>query len=213
MRPFYCLSWKIVRVLSKAILGFRAVGPEKVPSSGPIILASNHRSYFDPPLIGISVDREVHFMAKSELFSFRPFGRLIASLNAHPVRRGQKDSAAVDEMVELLKRGEAVVIFPEGTRQRGRGGVGRAKSGVARLALSTGAPIMTVYIRGSREKWKALFRLKPVRVYFGRVIEPETYGKYSRDSKGFRALAGHVVGEIGRLIEEVDGRAPESRKT
>lgn len=204
MRRFYGFSWKLVRAFFRVALGFRAFGSEKVPSGGPVILASNHRSFLDPPLIGVSVEREVHFMAKSELFTFRPFGRLIALLNAHPVRRGQKDAAAVEKMIELLRRGEAVVIFPEGTRQKGDGGVGRAKSGVARLAQATGASIVTVYVGGSREKWKAFLRLKPVRVHFGRVIGPDIYREYSRDPKGFRALATFVVEEIGRIQEEVD---------
>jgi 1-acyl-sn-glycerol-3-phosphate acyltransferase len=175
-----------------------------VPSEGPVILASNHRSYFDPPLIGVSVDREVHFMAKSELFSFPPFGALISALNAHPVRRGQKDTAAVDRMVELLKDGAAVVIFPEGTRNRGQDRLGKAKSGIARLAQASGVPIQIVCVRGSRNKWKALLRRAPVRVYFGRVITSEEYRMYETDPKGYRALSRFVLGEIGRLMSEID---------
>jgi 1-acyl-sn-glycerol-3-phosphate acyltransferase len=205
MKPFYRFSWGIVRTLFKVLFGFRAVGSEKVPVDGPVILASNHRSYYDPPLIGISINREVHFLAKVELFSFRPFGKLISALNAHPVRRGQKDIAAVAEMVDLLKNARAVVIFPEGTRQKGMGDHVKAKSGVARLALATGAPIMTTYVQGSENVWKALFRLRPVRVHFGRIIEPEEYRKYSKDSKGFRSLAKYVLGEINELGREVEG--------
>jgi 1-acyl-sn-glycerol-3-phosphate acyltransferase len=205
VKPFYRFSWVVVRFLFKVILGFRAEGAELVPSGCPVILASNHRSYLDPPLIGVSVDREVHFMAKAELFSFRPFGKLISALNAHPVHRGKGDTAAVDCMVDLLKKDSAVVIFPEGTRIHTKGGVGRAKSGVARLALATNAPIVTVCIKGNLNIWRAISRREPVRVYFGRVIRPEEYRCYGRNTRGYRRLAAYVLGEIERLVESVEG--------
>ena len=204
MKVFYRFSWRTVRWFFRAAFGFRAIHAEKVPAEGPVILASNHRSYLDPPLIGVSIDREIHFLAKSELFAFRPFGRLISALNAHPVQRGRKDTAAIDQMIDLLKMDAAVVIFPEGTRQKASRGLGRPKSGVARLAQATGAPIVTVYIQGSRKIWRAILRRTPVRVYFGPAIRSEEYRRYSRDTKGFRILAGKVVEEIGRLMEAAD---------
>lgn len=204
MRFFYRFSWHIVRSLFKILLGFRVIGAEKIPLKGPLILASNHRSYFDPPLIGVSVEREVHYLAKSELFSFKPFGKLISVLNAHPVRRGQKDTAAVDEMIGLLKNGKAVVIFPEGTRQRGAKRLGKAKSGIARLAQATGAPILTVYIRGSNEKMKCLLRLRPLRVCFGRVIDSVEYRDFGQTPKGFRALANFVLEEVDRIMMDME---------
>ncbi len=199
MRPFYRLSWKIVRALFRVLLGFRETGSEKVPLEGPVIIASNHRSYLDPPLLGVSIRREIHFLAKSELFSFKPFARLITTLNAHPVRRGMKDTAAVNEMIGLLERGEAVVIFPEGTRRKDEMEPLKIKSGVARLAQATGAPILTVHIRGSRKKLRAILRIDPVRVKFGRIIRPEEYREFGKDPKGFRKLAGYVLSEIRAL--------------
>ncbi len=199
MRPFYRFSWKIVRALFRVLLGFRETGSEKVPLEGPVIIASNHRSYLDPPLLGVSIRREIHFLAKSELFSFKPFARLITTLNAHPVRRGMKDTAAVNEMIGLLERGEAVVIFPEGTRREDEREPLKIKSGVARLAQATGAPILTVHIRGSRRKFRALLRIDPVRVRFGRIIRPEEYREFGKDPKGFRKLAGYVLSEIRAL--------------
>jgi 1-acyl-sn-glycerol-3-phosphate acyltransferase len=204
MKPFYRFSWRVVRALFKIAFGLKIIGSEKVPEDGPLILASNHRSYFDPPLLGISVNREIHFLAKSELFSFRPFGKLITYLNAHPVRRGKKDTRAVDGMVELLKKNEAVAIFPEGSRQKEGKNLGKAKSGVARLAQATHAPILTVYIRGSRKKWRGFLRVDPVSVYFGKMISPDVYGEYGKDPKGYRALATYVLSEIEGLMEMVE---------
>jgi 1-acyl-sn-glycerol-3-phosphate acyltransferase len=204
MRLFYRFSWVIVRGLFKVLFGYRVIAAEKVPLKGPLILASNHRSYFDPPLIGVSVGREVHFLAKSELFYFKPFGKLISILNAHPIRRGQKDTAAVDQMIELLKNDKAVVIFPEGTRQRGKKRLGRAKSGIARLAQATGAPIQTVYVRGSNEMIKSMLRFRPLQVYFGRIIDSDEYRNFETSPKGFRALASFVLEEIDRLMTDVE---------
>ncbi len=210
MRPFYHFSWRVVRALFRALLGFKAVGSESVPSTGRIILASNHRSYLDPPLIGVSVRREVHFLAKSELFVFAPFARIISALNAHPVRRGKKDTGAIGVMTDLLKDDMAVVIFPEGTRQKKGAVPGKAKSGIARLALASGAPILPVYIKGSQSVWKAILRIEPVRVYFGRVISPEEAGRYRKDATGYRALAGHVLEEINGLIKEMEAERRNS---
>ncbi len=211
MRLFYRFSWRIVRALFRALLGFKAVGSENVPSTGRVILASNHRSYLDPPLIGVSVGREVHFLAKSELFAFAPFARLISALNAHPVRRGQKDTGAIGVMTDLLKDEMAVVIFPEGTRQKKGSIPGKAKSGVARLALASGAPILPVYIKGSQSVWKAILRIEPVRVYFGKVIGPEESGRYRKDATGYRTLAGHVLEEINGLMREMQTKRRSSR--
>jgi 1-acyl-sn-glycerol-3-phosphate acyltransferase len=211
MSPFYRFSHTVVRAFFRLLFGFRAVESHRVPLEGPLILASNHRSYLDPPLIGVSLEREVHFMAKAELFSFAPFGRLITALNAHPVRRGRKDAAAVERMTELLKAGNAVVIFPEGTRERTGRGLGRAKTGVARLALASGAPIQIVYIRGSRSKLRAIFRRPAIHVHFGRIIGASEAGRYGADPKGFNLLARHILDEIGRLMREVEGGGDPGR--
>jgi 1-acyl-sn-glycerol-3-phosphate acyltransferase len=204
MTAFYRFSWRLVRTLFRVFFGFKSVGSEHVPPDGPLILASNHRSYLDPPLLGISLEREVHFLAKAELFAFGPFGRLITALNAHPVRRGQRDTTAVEGMVELLREGKVVVIFPEGTRQKVRMRSVQAKSGVSRLAQATGAPIQVAYVEGSGEKWKALLRLRPLRVYFGPIIQSEEYREYGSSTKGYRTLAKTVIGEIERLGREVE---------
>ena len=211
MKPFYRFCWRVVRTLFKVFLGFKSVGSEKVPEEGPVIIASNHRSCFDPPLLGVSVNREIHFLAKSELFTFRPFAKLIIALNAHPVRRGHKEARAVGGMVDLLKNEEAVVIFPEGTRQKESEMLGNAKSGVARLAQASGAPILTAYIRGSRKKWKGFLRINPVRVYFGKLIGPDMYRDYGRDPKGFRALAKYVLGEIESIMKAVEREEASGR--
>jgi 1-acyl-sn-glycerol-3-phosphate acyltransferase len=193
-----------VRTLFRVFLGFKEIGTDKVPPKGPVIIASNHRSYFDPPLLGVSIQREIHFLAKSELFTFKPFAKLITTLNAHPVRRGRKDTVAVNEMIGLLEKGEAVVIFPEGTRRTEKRRSVKIKSGVARLAQATGAPILTVHIKGSREKWKAFLRIKPVCVKFGRIIGPEEYRDFGENPKGFRELACYILEEIDKLGGEGD---------
>ncbi|UCD17981.1 MAG: 1-acyl-sn-glycerol-3-phosphate acyltransferase, partial [Candidatus Zixiibacteriota bacterium] len=94
---------------------------ENIPKDGPFILASNHISLTDPPILGASVSRPVHFMAKKELFKNRAFGALLRRLNAYPVNRRGFDKAAIRTAISLLRSAQGMVIFPEGTRARDDG--------------------------------------------------------------------------------------------
>ncbi len=94
-------------------------GPENIPLTGPVLLASNHRSNLDPFFLGVSFPRQVHFMAKAELWKFKPLGRVIDVLGTFPVNRGEADRAAVKRALEMLGAGAVVGMFPEGRRQRG----------------------------------------------------------------------------------------------
>jgi 1-acyl-sn-glycerol-3-phosphate acyltransferase len=146
------------------MLYFRLVreGRRHVPG-GPVILASNHRSFLDPFVLGCCVPRPVYFMAKSELFRNRIVAWLLNCLGAFPVRRGESDEESVRTARALLDRGEAVVIFPEGTRIP-RGSLGRPRRGVGRLALESGAPVVPVAVSGS-ERARRGWRIRPVKVH------------------------------------------------
>lgn len=142
--------------------GMRRRGHEHVPARGPAILASNHRSFLDPFLIGCLVRRPVYFMAKTELFAHPLVGWILSALGAFPVDRGVGDGEAMATARALLARGECVVVFPEGTRVR-PGPLGRPRRGIGRLALQTGAPVVPVAVFGTdavRRGW----RIRPHRV-------------------------------------------------
>src|SRR5215213_9965029 len=184
--------WPLRAVLKPAILLYfrlRRLGREHIPSGG-VILAANHRSFLDPFAIGCCLPRPIYFVAKRELFRNPIVGWFLNCMGAFPVRRGESDDESVETALALLERGQAVVIFPEGTRIRA-GSLAKPKRGVGRLALQSGAPVVPIAIAGSehaRDGWK----IKPVRVHvrFGPAL---TYPRVEHPSP---FLAGEVTERI-----------------
>jgi glycerol-3-phosphate dehydrogenase (NAD(P)+) len=189
--------WPARWVIKPAILVYfrvRRLGREHIPDGG-VILASNHRSFLDPFVIGCCVRRPVYFVAKRELFRNPLVGWFLNCMGAFPVRRGQSDEEPVATSLELLAAGEAVVVFPEGTRIPS-GSLGRPKRGVGRLALQSGAPVVPVAVTGS-ERARDGWRIKPVRVHV-RCGPALTFPKVARPS---RFLAGEVTERIWPCVQ------------
>jgi glycerol-3-phosphate dehydrogenase (NAD(P)+) len=189
--------WPARLVIKTAILVYfrvRRLGREHVPDGG-VILASNHRSFLDPFVIGCSVRRPIYFVAKRELFRNPLVGWFLNGMGAFPVRRGQADEESVETALALLDQGEAVVMFPEGTRIVS-GSLGRPKRGVGRLALQSGAPVVPIAVTGS-ERARDGWRIKPVRVHL-RCGAPLTFRKVA-DPSPF--LAGEVTERIWPCVE------------
>src|SRR3954468_2236644 len=159
LQPFFHLYFRVQRT-----------GREHIPAKGPCIIAANHRSFLDPFLIGIMLRRPIYFVAKKELFARRWQAWILNALGAFPVDRGAGDTGAMDTARHILERGDCVVIFPEGTRVR-PGPLGKAKRGVGRLALETGAPVVPVAVIGT-EAIRRGWRIRPhkVRIRAGRAL-------------------------------------------
>ncbi len=149
-----------------ALSGWEVRGREHVPPSGGVIVASNHISFWDPPLVGTAAIRELHFLAKEELFRPPLFGSLIHALNAIPIRRGVADLSGLTKAMDVLRAGRALIMFPEGTRVRD-GELHAARPGVGMLAVATDARVVPTYIVGSDHPRKWLFRQGRLRVTFG----------------------------------------------
>jgi 1-acyl-sn-glycerol-3-phosphate acyltransferase len=128
--------------------GFRSVNPENMPKTGGVLVAPVHISHLDPPAVAIGSRRRLRFMAKDELFNHKLFGALINSLGAFPVRRGDADTESIRTTIALLEEGEAVLIFPEGTRGDGEH-IQELSRGVAMLAKRTNVPVVPVGIVGT----------------------------------------------------------------
>ncbi len=157
--PFFLVYFRLQRI-----------GREHLPRSGPLLLASNHRSFLDPFVIGTLVRRPVYYMAKRELFEKRWQAWVLNALGAFPVDRGTGDSDAMATARAILERGDCVVVFPEGTRVR-KGPLGDPRRGIGRLALETGAPVAPVSVIGSEEVRRG-WRVRPrkVRLRVGRPL-------------------------------------------
>ena len=151
----------LVRVVSS----WEVRGREHIPRTGGLIVASNHISFFDPPLIGIATVRELHVLAKEELFRPPVFGSLIRTFNAIPIRRGVADLSGLSKAMEVLKGGESLIMFPEGSRMRD-GELHPARPGVGMLAVGTDARIVPCYISGSDRPGGWITRRSRLRVWF-----------------------------------------------
>jgi 1-acyl-sn-glycerol-3-phosphate acyltransferase len=151
-------------------LRMERIGREHLPRSGPLLLASNHRSFLDPFVIGTMVRRPVYYMAKRELFEKRWQAWILNALGAFPVDRGAGDGDAMATARAILERGDCVVVFPEGTRVRS-GPLGDPRRGVGRLALETGAPVAPIAVIGTEEVRRG-WRIRPrkVRIRAGRPL-------------------------------------------
>jgi glycerol-3-phosphate dehydrogenase (NAD(P)+) len=184
--------WPVRWVLKAGILVYfrlRRLGREHVPEGG-VILASNHRSFLDPFAIGCCLGRPIYFVAKQELFKNPLVGWFLNCLGAFPIKRGASDEESVATSLALLERGEAVVIFPEGTRIR-TGSLAPPKRGVGRLALQSGSPVVPIAVTNS-ERARRGWRIKPVKVHI-RCGPPLTFPRVE-DPSPF--LAGEVTERI-----------------
>jgi 1-acyl-sn-glycerol-3-phosphate acyltransferase len=180
-----------------ALSGREVRGRELIPRAGGLIVAANHVSFWDPPLIGACLPREVHFLAKEELFSTPVLGPLIRSLNAIPIRRGAADLTGLSRAIEALKRGGAMLVFPEGGRMRD-GELHPARPGMGLLAVQSGARIS-----GSGHPRNWMLRRTRVRIWFGPAREwKELAGPDAEHETGralYYRLGEAVMRDIARL--------------
>lgn len=166
------------------------VGHENIPQSGGVIIAPNHCSFADPPLVASCMRRPLFFMAKKELFDVPVMGYLIKRTNAFPVRRGGNDIAAIRMAEQLLGEGECLIVFPEGTRSRD-GQMGPARMGVGMLACHTQKPVVPVRVVNTFKVWK----FKKISVIFGKPLLPPA--EYTKES--YQQFAEQIVDAIKKL--------------
>lgn len=148
----YWAGCTIFRVLFLILFRWKIIGANNIPRCGPVIVAPNHISYLDPPLVGTAItsvsNRPVWFMAKTELFRNRLFGWLITCCHSYPVKRGKRDIRALRTSLGLLHQGEMIVVFPEGTRSED-GQLQPPELGIALLAVKSKSPVLPMAIIGS----------------------------------------------------------------
>lgn len=143
----YWFFYWLVRTAFFLYFRVDVIGLDKIPRSGALILIANHRSGFDPPMVGAIMHRSVHFMTKAELwkYPFLPF--IFKQVQAYPVRRGRPDRQAIRHSLEILQNGEIIVLFPEGHRTE-TGDLQEARSGVVFLGQKSGCQLVPIGISG-----------------------------------------------------------------
>jgi 1-acyl-sn-glycerol-3-phosphate acyltransferase len=163
----YFLVRLILVPIVRLVFGLTAEGTEHIPRKGPVVIAPNHKSFWDAFFIAAVVRRRVHFMGKAELFTgWR--GRLFVALGGFPVLRGASDAEAVETARAILERGDVLALFPEGTRVSDPAKLGQPRRGATRIAIETGAVIIPTAITGTEKRRRHLPRR--VRIAFGEPI-------------------------------------------
>lgn len=196
---FFC------RLLATLFFQIRVSGRECIPSEGGVMVLSNHQSHFDPALIGLACDRRLNYLARETLFGFAPFRWLIESLDAIPIDREGLGLAGLKETLRRLRRGELVLIFPEGTRTY-NGEMAPLKPGFSALAKRAGVPLLPVGIEGAYDAWPRRHLLpgvSTIHIHFGRPLLPDAVASYDERE---------LIAEVQRRIRECHQQARQSRE-
>jgi 1-acyl-sn-glycerol-3-phosphate acyltransferase len=203
----YGLAWVLFRSLFRLLMSCRYIGTENVPRTGPVILASNHLSYLDPPLIGTALRRWPVYMGKAELFQKPLLGWICRQLRAFPVERGMADRAALKHSLQHLAQGGALVIFPEGTRSE-TGELGEPEMGLGMLAYRSGAPVVPVYLHGTDQALPRSggLHLAKISASFGPPLIFKPTGARKPGREEYEAAARDVMAAIAALRESVAPR-------
>ncbi|MEK4485362.1 lysophospholipid acyltransferase family protein [Psychrobacillus sp. FSL H8-0484] len=188
----YSFAKTIVYTALKPIYRFEVIGADNFPKDGGILLCTNHINALDPPVVGINAPRPVNFMAKEELFRIPLLKSILPGVHAFPVKRGMSDRDALRRAIKLLKEGEVVGLFPEGTRSKD-GKLGKGFSGAGFFALRGEANVVPCAIVGP---YKPFRRLK---VVYGNAIDMQPY----REKKASPEEVTEVImANIAQLLEE-----------
>ncbi len=216
MHGWYRACRAVARFLLGLLMRREVRGLDRVPRTGGLIIASNHGSFWDPPVIATTVERELSFLAKAELFKVPIFGPLIRSLNSIPIRRGVSDLTGLGRAREALANGGCLLLFPEGGRKKD-GRLQPARPGLGLLESHARVPIVPVHVSGTNKIRRCALRLERVRVTFGEPL-PETLwfpaGERSTPTGRdlYQAIGDRVMHEIALLRQQEEaarsGAAP-----
>ncbi len=174
-RLWYELLRRGLQLAGVLVCRVRHTGYHNVPRSGGVLVVCNHQSVIDPPIVGVGCPRHMNYLARETLFGFAPFGWLLWSVNAIPIDRQGQRVSGIKAALKRLKRGEMVLIFPEGTRSRD-GRIQPFRPGFCTLAQRSGAAILPVAVEGAFRVWPRGHKLpRPgtIHVHFGRPLRPE----------------------------------------
>ncbi|HUF62034.1 MAG TPA: lysophospholipid acyltransferase family protein [Verrucomicrobiales bacterium] len=202
MNVSYFIGHSLFRIMGRLLFRYRAVFPPGLDLQRGYLVACNHESFIDPPMVGIAFREGIHFLARRSLFRRWPMGAVLRSWNSIPVDQDRPDFTSLRTIIRLLKEGKKVLIFPEGSRSWD-GELGRGQPGVGLVIAKTGAPVLPARIFGAREalprgaKW---VRRSPVTVVFGQPLDfAEEGGGKAVGRKDYQQMSDEVMAAIGQL--------------
>jgi 1-acyl-sn-glycerol-3-phosphate acyltransferase len=207
VKPIYRVTWHLFRSFYRIYCPLQVDGAGHVPASGPAILAANHASFLDPPLVGAALPRTISYLARENLFRFPLFGSLLRAWDVVPVDREGGSPAGLKAILDHLAANRAVVLFPEGTRSRD-GQLQSARSGIGLLVIKSIAPVIPIRIRGTFEAYARgmwLPRPRPVSIRFGAPLDFDAMRSEARSctkprlKEIYRQVAGDIMTAIGNL--------------
>jgi 1-acyl-sn-glycerol-3-phosphate acyltransferase len=208
MNLSYYLGWLSFRALYRFYFGWRVYNPERVPKAGPVILAANHQSYLDPPLVGAGLKRGINYLAREDLFRFPVVGWVLHSWQAVPVDREGGGAAGLRAILDRLLAGGAIILFPEGTRSRD-GTLQPARSGIGLTVIKSTAPVIPVRVFGTYAAYGRHLRIpRPrhrVAVKYGLPMNFEALRAEARNctkprlKEIYQQVADEIMAAIARL--------------
>ena len=204
MKILFWTGWTFFRTVATIIFRVKIIGADNIPKKSGFILASNHISYYDPPLVGSCITREVYFFGKRELFRFKPFGWVLLRVNARPVNRAGVDRSAIETAVEILKSGNGLTVFPEGTRSKTKDFL-PVKPGIGMIARQAEVAIVPAYIHGANQLWNCFIGRTRLSVSYGEPISAEWVKLQELTKEGYLAIADEIMGRIRKLKQELLG--------
>lgn len=207
MNPVYFLGWSFYRAAFATYFRWRVYGTENVPLKGSVILAANHESFLDPPLVGSGLKREINYLARKSLFRYPLLGWVLRTVNAVPVDRDGGGAAGLKAIMDRLHAGGGIILFPEGTRTSD-GKMQPARSGIGLTVIKSDAPVVPVRVFGTFEAWGRGVKFpKPhrVAVKYGKPMDFSALRAEAKDcSKArlkeiYQQVADEIMAAIGRL--------------
>jgi 1-acyl-sn-glycerol-3-phosphate acyltransferase len=212
MNISYRLGWLGFRAMYATYFRWRVFNAERVPLTGPVILASNHASFLDPPLVGSGLSRSINYLARESLFRYPGIGALLRSWNSVPVDRDGGGAAGLKAILNRLLDGGGIILFPEGTRTKD-GNLQPARSGIGLVVIKSDAPVVPVRTFGTFEAYGRHGRLprpRRVAVKYGRPMYFEKLRIEAKDcSKArlkeiYQEIADEIMAAIAKLEPRED---------
>lgn len=208
MNLSYRLGWLFFRFLYATYFHWRVFNPERVPSAGSVILASNHASYLDPPLVGSGLRRGCNYLARESLFRYPGIGALLRSWQAVPVDRDGGGAAGLRAILDRLLAGGVIILFPEGTRSTD-GRLQPARSGIGLTVIKSEAPVVPVRVFGTFEAYGRTARFpkpKRVMVKYGRPMDFRALREEAKtcSKPRLKAIYQQVADEIMAAIAQLE---------